>query len=238
MTFGRLIEVMKNLLMALTCAGALTAFGCDQSATTENKPTTPPTPAAAPATQPAVGVRVVFLGDSLTAGLGVDKEQAFPALLGDLMKQDGLPVQVVNAGVSGDTTAGGLARLDWLLKQKPDVLVVGLGGNDGLRATDVAESERNLLEIVHRAKAAGAAVLLLGMQMPPNYGPDYTAAFRAIYPRVAAETDTPLVPFVLEGVGGVADLNQADGIHPTVAGHKLVAANVLPKLRELVKARE
>ena len=225
---------MKTLLLLLTCMGVLTCFGCDRG---DKAPSAPkPAPAAATTTQAASGPRVVFLGDSLTAGLGVDKEQAFPALLGDLLKADGLPVSVVNAGVSGDTTAGGLARLDWLLKQKPDVLVVGLGGNDGLRGLDVTASEANLREIVTRAKAAGAGVLLLGMQMPPNYGPDYTAAFRAIYPRVAKETDTPLVPFVLEGVGGVADLNQADGIHPTVAGHRVVAGVVLPKLRELVRS--
>ena len=224
----------KTLLLAL--AVALVAGGCDEGKTTNAPAATPE--AAAPATRPAAGPRVVFLGDSLTAGLGVDKGQAFPALLGDELEAADLPAQVVNAGVSGDTTAGGLARLDWLLKQKPDVLVVGLGGNDGLRGLPVAESEKNLLEIVRRAQSAGANVLLLGMQMPPNYGPQYVADFRAIYPRVAEQTGAPLVPFLLENVGGVAGLNQADGIHPTVAGHKVVAANVLPKLRELVAARE
>ena len=223
----------------MSLAVALVATGCDEGKTTDATVAPAVAPkAAAPATRAAAGPRVVFLGDSLTAGLGVDKDQAFPALLGEQLQAAGLPAQVVNAGVSGDTTAGGLARLDWLLKQKPDVLVVGLGGNDGLRGLDVAESQKNLLQIVRQAKSAGASVLLLGMQMPPNYGPQYVADFRAIYPRVAAQTDVPLVPFLLENVGGVADLNQADGIHPTVAGHKVVAANVLPKLRELVEARE
>ena len=188
------------------------------------------------ATQAARLPRVVFLGDSITAGFGVDADQAFPALIRDALAKDGLNVDVVNAGTSGDTTAGGLARLDWLLQQKPQLLVVGLGGNDGLRGQDVKSSEQNLRAIVTKARGAGARVLLLGMMMPPNYGPEYTASFREIYPRIAKEMDVPLVPFLLEGVGGEADLNQRDGIHPTAEGHERVAANVLPKVRELREA--
>jgi acyl-CoA thioesterase-1 len=141
---------------------------------------------------------------------------------------------VVNAGVSGDTTAGGLRRLDWLLKQSPDVLVVGLGGNDGLRGLDPKSSEQNLREIVQKAKNAGAKVLLLGMLIPPNYGPEYTSQFREIYPRLAKELDVPLVPFLLEGVGGDPRLNQSDGIHPTAEGQKIVAKNVLKYLRPML----
>ena len=178
---------------------------------------------------------VIFLGDSLTAGLGLDGDQAYPALLERRLAEQGTPVRVNNAGVSGDTTAGGLTRLDWLLRQKPDVLVVGLGGNDGLRGVDLEQTESNLREIVRRAKAAGARVLLLGMRIPPNYGPDYTGRFEAMYPKIAKELDVPLVPFLLEGVGGNADLNQADAIHPTAKGQEIVADNVEPYLREMLE---
>ncbi|HEV2295192.1 MAG TPA: arylesterase [Tepidisphaeraceae bacterium] len=192
-------------------------------------------PATTPATRTARLPRVVFLGDSITAGFGVDADQAFPALIEDALAREGFPVDVVNAGTSGDTTAGGLARLDWLLQQKPDILVVGLGGNDGLRGQDVKASEANLRAIVTRARDAGARVLLLGMMMPPNYGPEYTAQFRAIYPRLAEELNVPLVPFLLEGVGGEAHLNQRDGIHPTVEGHERIAAHLLPHVLELLQ---
>ena len=203
----------------------------------------PPTPAAS-ASQPAGAAprsadvpRVVFLGDSLTAGLGVDAEQAFPALVGKALEGEKIPVHVVNAGVSGDTTAGGLRRLDWLLRQKPDVIVVGLGGNDGLRGVELNASEENLRAIIRKSRAGGAEVLLLGMLIPPNYGPEYTKQFKEIYPRVAKELDVPLVPFVLEGVGGDVKLNQPDGIHPTARGHEVLARNVLPHLRPLVGRR-
>jgi acyl-CoA thioesterase I len=178
---------------------------------------------------------VVFLGDSLTAGYGLPEDQAYPALLDRRLDSKGTPIRILNAGVSGDTTAGGLSRLDWLLKQKPDVLVVALGGNDGLRGLDLAQSEKNLREIVRRGKESGARVLLLGMMMPPNYGRDYTERFRNMYPEIAEELDVPLLPFLLEGVGGIADLNQADGIHPTAKGQEIVADNVEPYLREIIE---
>ena len=201
--------------------------------------------APAPAGAPAVTVsqpsptqgrlpRVVFLGDSLTAGLGVDADEAFPALVGETLRHEGRAVDVVNAGVSGDTTAGGLRRLDWLLRQKPDVVVVGLGGNDGLRGLELKASEENVRAIVTKSRDAGASVLLLGMLIPPNYGPEYTAQFREIYPRVAKETGAALVPFLLEGVGGEANLNQPDGIHPTAEGHRIIAGNVVTRLRDLL----
>ncbi|MGB7159528.1 MAG: arylesterase [Tepidisphaeraceae bacterium] len=187
-----------------------------------------------PATQPATGPRVVFLGDSLTAGLGLEADQAFPALVATLLDEEGLSIRVVNAGVSGDTTAGGLRRLDWLLRQSPDVIVVGLGGNDGLRGLDLKASEENLRSIVKKSRDAGASVLLLGMLIPPNYGPEYTTQFRDLYARVAKEQDVALVPFLLEGVGGEASLNQPDGIHPTAEGHRIIAKHILPPLREVV----
>ncbi len=190
----------------------------------------------APAVQAGEGPLVIFLGDSLTAGFGLPGDQAYPAVLDRRLNAGGTPVRVLNAGVSGDTTAGGLARLDWLLKQKPDILVVGLGGNDGLRGLDLAESEKNLREIVRRAKASGVRVLLLGMLIPPNYGRDYTERFQRMYPKIAEELDVPLVPFLLEGVGGVTDLNQGDGIHPTARGQEMVADNVEPYLEKILEA--
>jgi acyl-CoA thioesterase I len=219
--------------------------GCDRGTAEEASvpraaPAVAPAPAApAPAARAAradEGPLVIFLGDSLTAGLGLPEEQAYPAVLDRRLDAEGTPVRVLNAGVSGDTTAGGLARLDWLLKQKPDVLVVGLGANDGLRGLELADTEKNLRQIVRRAKASGARVLLLGMMIPPNYGPDYTERFRDMYPQIAEDLDIPLVPFLLEGVGGVADLNQADGIHPTAKGQERVAANVEPYLVEILEA--
>lgn len=179
--------------------------------------------------------KVVFLGDSLTAGLGVSVEEAFPARVGEILAAEGHPIQVINAGVSGDISAGGASRLAWLLSQKPAVVVVGLGANDGMRGQPLADLEKNLLDIVHRSQAAGAKVLILGMRIPPNYGQDYSDAFQAIYPRVAKETEAALVPFLLEGVGGEVELNQADGIHPTAEGHKLVAKNVAPVLARLLE---
>jgi len=216
--------------------------GCEAGTAEETsvrraEPAVAPAPAApAPAARADAGPLVIFLGDSLTAGYGLAEEQAYPAVLDRRLDVQGTPVRVLNAGVSGDTTAGGRARLDWLLKQKPDVLVVGLGANDGLRGLDLDDTEKNLREIVRRAKAAGARVLLLGMIIPPNYGPDYTEQFREMYPKISKDLDVPLVPFLLEGVGGIADLNQGDGIHPTAKGQEMVAATVEPYLKEILKA--
>jgi len=183
----------------------------------------------------AASVRVVFLGNSLTAGLGLGVDEAYPAVIGERLAAENLPVRVVNAGVSGDTTAGGLRRLDWLLRQKPDIVVVGLGANDGLRGLALDASEENLRQIIQTSRDAGAAVLLLGMLIPPNYGPEYTDAFRAIYPRLAESLDIPLVPFMLEGVGGNPDLNQSDGLHPNAEGQKRIAENIMPHLRPMVQ---
>jgi acyl-CoA thioesterase-1 len=176
---------------------------------------------------------VVFLGDSLTAGMGLDEDEAYPAVIERELREDGTPVRVVNAGVSGDTTAGGLSRLSWLLKQLPDVVVVALGANDGLRALPLAETEKNLREIIRRSQAAGARVLLLGMRIPPNYGP-YADDFADLYPRLAKEMDVQLVPFLLEGVGGVRALNQEDGLHPTAEGQERMAETVMPYLEKVL----
>lgn len=198
-------------------------------------------PAEEPAKSPAAAERrltLVFLGDSLTAGYGLDTEQAYPALIEKKLLAEGRSVEVVNAGISGDTTAGGLARMDWLLRRKPDVLVVGLGANDGLRGLSLASSEKNLRAILAKGKAAGAKILLLGMQIPPNYGPEYTTGFAAIYPRLAKEEGLALMPFLLSKVAGKRELNQADGIHPTAKGQEIVAGEVLTYLQPLLAEAE
>lgn len=180
---------------------------------------------------------VIFLGDSLTAGHLLSADLAFPALVAKALREEGRPVRVVNAGVSGDTTSGGLDRADWLLEQKPDLLVVGLGVNDAFRGQPVDRIEANLRAIVTRAKAAGVRVLLLGMRVPTNYGPDYTEAFAAIYPRVAQAEKVELMPFLLEGVGGHPELNFDDGIHPNQEGQQLIATHVRVYVLRALKAK-
>lgn len=193
-----------------------------------------PAPSPTQASQPEAGPLVIFLGDSLTAGYELGEDRAFPALVAQALRAEGVPLRVVNAGVSGDTTAGGLRRLDWLLAQKPDVLVVELGANDGLRGHPLDEIQRNLRAIVERARGAGVRVLLLGMRIPPSYGPEYTRGFARTYPKLAKELAVPLVPFLLQGVAGRPELNLPDGIHPNAEGARIVAATVVPYLRRLL----
>lgn len=240
MTWRKIPTVALTMLIpaAWACAPQVSEDTPVERRTVPARMVEPIAPAPKPEAQQRVAAEplVVFLGDSLTAGLGLAENQAYPALVEKELEKDGTPVRVLNAGVSGDTTAGGLARLDWLLSQKPDVMVVGLGANDGLRALPVEQTEKNLREIVRRAKAAGAEILLLGMMIPPNYGPEYTTQFAEMYPRIADDLDVPLVPFLLEGVGGVRELNLPDGIHPNAEGQKILAENVLPHLATLLKA--
>ncbi len=193
----------------------------------------PPANAAAPSPG-----RIVILGDSITAGYGLDPSQAYPALLQEKITAAGLPYTVVNAGVSGDTTAGGLRRLDWTLSRPTAVLIVALGGNDGLRGISPKQTEENLTGILQRARAKFPAirVIIAGMEMPANMGPDFVTQFRAVFPRVAEVGSAALVPFLLEGVGGIAALNQPDLIHPTADGQKRIAANVWPVLRKALEA--
>lgn len=166
---------------------------------------------------------VVFLGDSLTAGLGLAPDLSFPSLIQQRIDEAGLDFAVVNAGVSGDTSAGGLRRLDWALQGEPRVLVVALGGNDGLRGLAPNELQKNLAAIIERGQQAGLQVILAGMEAPPNNGPEYTAQFRKVYPELAREYRVTLIPFLLDGVAGDPGLNQADGIHPNPDGARRVA---------------
>ena len=184
---------------------------------------------------------ILFLGDSITAGYGLEPEQAFPALIEDKIDARRWPFRVVNAGQSGDTSAGGLSRMDWLLKNRIDVLVLELGGNDGLRGLPAATTQKNLQAIIDRTKEANpdTRIVLAGMKVPPNMGRDYAKQFDAIFPALAKKNKAVLIPFVLDGVGGVRELNLPDGVHPTAKGHEIIAAHVWkflePVLRSLNK---
>ena len=180
---------------------------------------------------------VLFYGDSLTAGYGIDREQAFPALIQARIDSLGWDFEVFNAGLSGETSAGGLRRIDWILRQKVDVFVLELGANDGLRGIDLKDTRSNLQGIVDRVKAKYPDVVLVvvGMQMPPNLGPEYTAEFKGLYSSLAEQNGAALIPFLLAGVGDRPELNLPDGNHPTVAGHKVVAENVWAVLGPLLE---
>jgi acyl-CoA thioesterase-1 len=182
--------------------------------------------------------RIVVLGDSITAGYGLEREQAYPELLQQKIDDAGLPFTVVNAGVSGDTTAGGLRRLDWTLQGGADVLIVALGGNDGLRGIAPEQTEENLAAIIQRARTKSPAIqiIIAGMEMPANMGADFVARYRTLFPKVAKAGNASLVPFLLEGVGGVTALNQPDLIHPTAEGQRRVAENVWKVLRPMLEA--
>jgi acyl-CoA thioesterase-1 len=179
---------------------------------------------------------VVFLGDSLTAGLGLSAELSFPALIQERIDAAGLGFAVINAGVSGDTSAGGLRRLDWALQGQPRVLIVALGGNDGLRGLEPDALKQNLAAIIERGQQAGLRVILAGMEAPPNNGPDYTTRFRDVYSDLARTYKVPLIPFLLDGVAGDPALNQADGIHPNPEGARRVADTVWKVLEPALHA--
>jgi acyl-CoA thioesterase-1 len=179
---------------------------------------------------------ILFLGDSLSAGFGLDVAEAFPSLIQKKIEQEKLPFKVINAGLSGETTAGGLRRIDWLLKQKVDVLVIELGGNDGLRGIAPSETKKNLQGIIDKAreKNPDIVIVLAGMQAPPNMGKDYTEKFRAIFPALAKKNSIALIPFLLEGVAGNPRLNLPDGIHPTAEGHRIIAETVWNTLNPIL----
>ncbi len=180
------------------------------------------------------GPRIVFLGDSIAAGLHLPRAEAFPDVLQAELAREGRPFQLVNAGVSGDTVAGGATRLDWMLKQDPDAIVVELGVNDGLRGVPVAAIEWDLRELLERIQAADVEMLMLGMRVPPNYGEPYSESFADMFCRLGEELGVPCVPFFMEGVAGHADLNLEDGIHPTREGHLILADNLKAPMLELL----
>jgi len=179
---------------------------------------------------------VLFFGDSLSAGYGLNPEDAFPALVEKSLVKQGVNARVVNAGLSGETTAGGLSRIDWILRQPIDVFVLELGGNDGLRGLPVTQTKKNLQTIIDRVKAKypKCQIVLTGMLVPPNMGPEYAKGFQSVFREVAASNKLVFVPFLLEGVGGIEKLNQADGIHPNAEGHKIVAGNLTKVIKPLL----
>jgi acyl-CoA thioesterase-1 len=183
---------------------------------------------------------ILCFGDSLTAGYGLDPGQAYPALIQEKIHKQGWPFTVINAGVSGETSAGGLRRIDWLLRQKIDVLILELGVNDAFRGVDTEVTRQNLQAIIDRAKSTYPAIkiVIAGMQIPPNLGRSYAAQFRSIFPELAKKNETLLIPFFLEGVGGLPELNLPDGIHPTAEGYQIVANNVWEVLEPLLKSME
>lgn len=184
------------------------------------------------ATWATASTRVVVFGDSLSAGYGIDKAKAYPACLEELARAKGHDVDVLNAGVSGDTSAGGLRRIDWSLRQPLDILILELGANDGLRGVGTEETASNLQAIIDRVKQKNpkAVIIIAGMTLPPNLGKDFIQRFEEVFKSLAKANQALLIPFLLEGVAGRPELNQADGIHPTEAGHRIVAKTVLPYL--------
>jgi len=223
---------MFRILRSLVAVLPLLAPACGRSEARPPYSAVPPADAA-PA-ESGARPRIVFLGDSLTAGLGLAREDAVPSLVQARLDAEGYAYEVVNAGVSGDTSAGGLRRLDWALDGEVAVLVVELGANDGLRGLPVAQMKQNLDEIVSRAKARGITVVLTGMEAPPNYGPFYTLEFRRAFREVADEHAVVFVPFFLEGVAGVPALNNADGIHPNAQGARIIEQRLWQALAPLL----
>ena len=229
----------RPISVAVAVAVSLTAAACGSRGDDREEARTPPSaqaPARASAPAPATGrPRIVALGDSLTAGLGLSTADAYPALLQQRIQAEGLDFEVVNAGVSGDTSAGGLSRLDWALEGDVRVLIVALGGNDALRGLPTDQLQHNLAQIIERAQAKGITVILAGMEAPPNYGRDYIVSFHKVYPALEKEFHVTLVPFLLQGVAGSESLNQPDGIHPNAAGHAAITEIVWRALQPLLK---
>jgi acyl-CoA thioesterase-1 len=223
---SRFATVSSTGILAIAIAGGCAAPPPEAKAPTPALPIPAPTQAAA--------TTIAVLGDSLSAGYGLPESQAFPAVVESLLRERGHSVRVLNAGVSGDTSAGGLNRLDWILRQTPDVLVVELGGNDALRGQPLENIEANLRAIVSGARAAGARVLLLGMDLPTNYGPDYSSGFAAIYDRIADDEGVALVPGFMREVGLDPSLLQADGLHPTAEGQQRLASSLVQPLERML----
>lgn len=179
---------------------------------------------------------ILFYGDSLTAGYGLSKEDAFPAIIERKLNSNSDQFKIINAGLSGETSAGGLNRLDWILKEPVDIFILELGANDGLRGLPLNQTENNLQQIIDKVKEKNpnVEIIVAGMMVPPNLGEEYTENFRSIFPRIAKKNNALLIPFLLQGVAGDENLNLADGIHPNVEGHKIVANNVLEVIRPLL----
>ena len=244
-------RVFWGLIGGAVCLGV---FGCEQASEPISSPPSSASVPGAPrdgfgqrlgtdvTAQPGLSNRpsrdnwpkIVAFGDSLTAGLGVSPEESYPFQLHQRLDEAGYRYRVINAGISGETTAGGLRRVSWVLSSKPSIVILELGGNDGLRGLDLKDTRSNLEKIIQRLQAAGVTVVLAGMKLPPNYGADYTARFSAMYHELARAYHLTLMPFFLEGVATQAGLNQADGIHPTGAGYRVIVENLMRMLEPLL----
>ncbi|MCE7040223.1 arylesterase [Dyadobacter sp. CY312] len=230
---SRFIKYKQSFFVLLLSAALMFSCNSEKNSEENGKDSaqgSAKTPAAAKKT-------IVFFGNSLTAGYGLDDpSQAFSGLIQKKIDSLGLAYKVINAGVSGETTAGGNSRIDWLLKQPLDIFVLELGGNDGLRGIPVTETRKNLQSILDKVKAKypNAQLVLAGMQIPPNMGKTYSNEFKAVYKELADKNSIKLIPFLLEGVGGEAKLNQTDGIHPTAEGHRILADNVWVILKDIL----
>lgn len=228
--------------MGLFPALVLAACGGDAPTPAGSNPPPESVPDAAPPASVASDSMpvIVFLGNSLTAGYGLTVDEAYPALIQEKLDSAGYPYRVVNAGVSGETSAGGLRRVDWVLRQPAAVLVLALGANDALRGQDLDRTRENLQAILDktRARHPDAALVIAGMEAPPNLGPAYTESFRRLFIELAEENGAALIPFLLEGVAAVPELNQADGIHPTAEGQRILAENVWRVLEPVIRDRE
>ena len=253
MVFCRPDRPVRRWASVVLCAGlACTLFlGCEPSSeprTESSRPSAPrdgigqrlgtdvtSQPGRSGAELRAERPKIVAFGDSLTAGFGVSTEESYPAQLQRKLDQIGYRYQVINAGVSGDTTAGGVRRIDWVLKSRPHLVIVELGANDGLRGLDLKETRSNLEQILQRLRAAGVTVVLAGMKLPPNYGAEYEGRFTALYGDLARRYDATYLPFFLEGVAAHPALNQTDGIHPTGEGYRLVVDHLMPVLEPLLE---
>lgn len=216
----------------------LLLFSCKDAKTSNNATQNEPTESDEVVVATTGSKKILFFGDSLTAGYGLeDTSEAFPGVIQQKIDTLGWNYEVVNSGVSGETTAGGRGRIDWILRQDVDVFVLELGANDGLRGVQLSETKENLQGIIDavREKDSNIPIVLVGMQLPPNMGQDYTTEFRELFKEIAETKQTHFVPFLLKDVGGIAELNQADGIHPTAEGHQILANTVWEYLKPVIK---
>lgn len=236
MKFLKITRIPVSLISGLLLLTVVWGCNSDKKTDAPTQSTATTAPMAASQATPAGKNIILFYGNSLTAGYGVEPAQAFPALVGEKIDSAGLDYTIVNAGLSGETTAGGKSRISWVMRQPVAVFVLELGGNDGLRGLPLAQTRQNLQAIIDtvRQKSPQAKIVLAGMQIPPNLGTDYTREFRELFKEVADKNEAVLIPFLLENVGGIPKLNQPDGIHPTPAGHKIVANTVWKVLKPLL----
>jgi acyl-CoA thioesterase-1 len=235
-------DVMRSLRGLFWLLNLVVLISCGNGTKTESKEPTSTEDKSQDETEKETSQKgddkvILFFGDSLTAGYGLDTTEAYPALIQQKLDSLDYNYNIINAGLSGDTSASGKSRIDWILKQEVDIFILELGANDGLRGIPLSETKQNLQDIIDavRQKDNDTKIILAGMQIPPNMGPEYTSEFKNIFPQLAEKNNTLLIPFLLEGVAGNPELNQTDGIHPTAEGYEIVADNVWEVLQKVIK---